>query len=124
MKDPFDPAELQLPGGPQTTPRPSRKPPRHRPGEKFLKGPIPWRWLTRAARLPGKALTVALLVWREAGWRKSRTVPLCLNAGKEVGVSRQTIRRAARALAAAGLVAIRSAPGRCLEVTILDASSE
>ena len=38
--------------------------PRHRQGEKFLKGPIPWDWLTKAAQLPGHALHVALVLWR------------------------------------------------------------
>ena len=32
------------------------KPPRHKQGEKFLKGPVPLKWLERAACLPGKAL--------------------------------------------------------------------
>jgi hypothetical protein len=41
--------------------------PRHRPGEKFLRGPIPWKWLIRAGRLPGKALQVGLLLWQAAG---------------------------------------------------------
>ena len=71
MTDPFDPAVLTLPRV-ATLPPPNR-PPRHRSGEKFLKGPIPWAWLQRAFLLPGKALHVALLLWREAGCRRSRT---------------------------------------------------
>ena len=39
----------------------------------FLKGPIPIEWLCRAARLPGKALAVALALWFQAGTRKRST---------------------------------------------------
>ena len=69
MADPFDPARL--------TPAPTvissgreKRPPRHKPGEKFLKGPVPWQWVEAASRLPGKALAVGLAAWREAGCRK------------------------------------------------------
>jgi len=76
--DSFDVDVLRLPGSDLTALRQKRrrKPPRHRQGEKFLKGPIPWPKLERAFLLPGKALHVALLLWREAGcrrWRASRT---------------------------------------------------
>ena len=45
---PFNPKNLTLPA------KVSRHPinqvlPRHKRGEKFLKGPIPWNWLTKAA---------------------------------------------------------------------------
>jgi hypothetical protein len=100
--------------------RPSRKPPRPRQGEKFLKGPIPWPWLQRAFRLPGKALHVALLLWREAGCRRSRMVPLCLAGELPEGLNRQSARRGLRQLAGAGLVTIRRRPGRGLEITLND----
>jgi hypothetical protein len=122
--DPFDPHALRLTGEALDTPR-SRSPkgaPRHRPGEPFLKGPIPWRWLTTAAAMPGKALQVALLLWKEAGCRKSRCVTLCLSHGAEVGVSRKAGRHALRRLEAAGLVRVAYLPGRALQVTLLDPS--
>jgi hypothetical protein len=59
--------------------RPPPTPPRHRQGEKFLKGPLPWGWLERAFRLRGKALHVALLLWYKAGCRNKRTVPFSLS---------------------------------------------
>jgi hypothetical protein len=101
--------------------RPPRKPPRHRPGEKFLKGPIPWGWLGHAFLLPGKALHVALLLWREAGCRRSRTVRLCLSGKLPGGLSRQSARRGLRQLAGAGLVTFHRRPGNGLEVTLNDA---
>jgi hypothetical protein len=94
--------------------------PRHQPGEPFLKGPVPWRWLTTAARLPGKALQVGLLLWKEAGCHKNRCVALCLSHGAEVGVTRKAGRHALRRLEAAGLVRVERLPGRSLQVTLLD----
>jgi hypothetical protein len=97
-----------------------KHPPRHRPGERFLKGPVPWTWLGRACRLPGKALHVGLLLWVEAGCRKSRTVPFCLTRAAELGLHPDTFKRGLRALAGAGLVTINDRPGRSAEVTLLD----
>jgi len=102
--------------------QPSRRPPRHRQGDQFLKGPIPWLWLEQAFRLPGKALHVALLLWKEAGCRRSRTVWLCLSGQMPAGLNEQSARRGVRQLAAAGLVTIRYRPGCGLEVTLNDAS--
>jgi hypothetical protein len=120
--DAFDPDALRLNGEALYTPRrrPPKGAPRHRPGEPFLKGPVPWRWLTTAAALPGKALQVALLLWKEAGCRKSRCVTLCLAHGAEVGVTRKAGRHALRRLEAAGLVRVAHLPGRALQVTLLD----
>jgi hypothetical protein len=54
--DAFDePARLSLPVPPPAAGL-TRRPPRHRRGERFLKGPIPWPWISAAAALPGKAL--------------------------------------------------------------------
>jgi hypothetical protein len=119
-QDPFDPASLRLPPGavPLVLPKQAR-PPRHRPGEWFLRGPVPWPWLEAAARLPGKALALGLCLWREAGRRRCRTVKLCL-ARTGLGVSEYAARRALRSLEAAGLVAVLRQPGRGLEVTLLE----
>ncbi len=45
-------------------PRPKqvvKKPAQNRLLKKFLKGPIPWQWLSKAANLPGKVLHVAIV---------------------------------------------------------------
>jgi hypothetical protein len=103
---------------------PSQKPPRHRPGEPFLKGPIPWPWLWRALTLPGKALHVAVLLWKEAGCRRKRTVRFRLAGTAGLGMHPDTARRGLRALEAAGLVSVRHRPGRALEVTLLETDPE
>jgi hypothetical protein len=101
--------------------RPPTKPPRRRRGEPFLKGPIPWRWLEAAMRLPGRALHVGVLLWKEAGCRKSRTVRLRLTVGPDYGIHPDTLKRGLRALRQSALVTVRHRPGRALEVTLLDA---
>jgi hypothetical protein len=37
-----------------------RRPPRHRPGDPFIKGPIVYTWIASACRLPGAGLHVAM----------------------------------------------------------------
>jgi hypothetical protein len=103
---------------------PSQKPPRHRQGEKFLRGPIPWPWVQRALALPGKAVHVALLLWKEAGCRGNRTVRFRLTGAAELGFHPDTAKRGLRALKAAGLVTNRHRPGRALEVTLLETEPE
>jgi hypothetical protein len=104
--------------------KPSKTPPRHKTGEWFLKGPIPWRWLETAMGLPGKTLHVALLLWREAGCRKNRTVKLCLRGSLPHGLNQWSARRAIRNLEASGLVNVVRRPGHGLEVTLLDYPSQ
>jgi hypothetical protein len=114
--NPFDPSRLEPAPAGIPTGREGR-PPRHGPGERFLKGPIPWRWLELAAGLPGKALAVGLAVWREVGCRNQRTVPLNLSAQR---IPRRTAQRALQALAAAGLVSVTHRQGRPPLVTLND----
>jgi hypothetical protein len=124
--DAFDPDALRLSNfdlqGVKA--RPSRRPPRHQPGGKFLRGPVPWEWLDRAGRLPGKALFVGLVLWQDAGCKKDRTLRLNLTQLVGSGVSLDTARRGLRSLEAAGLVSIAYSPGRCLEVTILPVTDQ
>jgi hypothetical protein len=120
--DSFDPDALRVPDANLAAlqSRPSKRPPRHRQGERFLKGPIPWAWLEQALRLPGKALHVALLLWLEAGCRGSRVVSLCLAGKLPEGLNEQSARRGLRRLEGAGLVTVRHPPGHGLEVALND----
>ena len=92
--------------------------PRHRPGEKFLKGPIPWAWIEAAAKLPGQALAVGLGLWFEAGCRNAATVPVTLRRLARLGMSRDSARRGVRPLEECGLVAVQREPGCGLRVTL------
>jgi hypothetical protein len=118
--DAFDPGRWELQDCPTSLPR-RREPKARRSGQqgKFLKGPISWTWLRRAMRLPGKSLGIGLMLWRESGCVKDRTVRFCLARAAGEGIPTTTARRAIRELERAGLVTILRKPGRGLEVTIL-----
>jgi hypothetical protein len=118
--DAFDPERWELTGEPAPFVR--RRGPEAKGGGqpgKFLKGPISWAWLARAMRLPGKSLAVGLMLWRESGCTKDRSVHFCLARAAAEGIPTTTARRAVRQLERAGLVTIRRKPGRGLEVTII-----
>jgi hypothetical protein len=121
--DPFDVEALRLQGEAldELRKRPRAARPRHRPGGRFLKGPVPLDWLLAAGRLPHHALHVGILFWFEAGCRRNRTVAFCLSRGQDMGLGEDTTRRALRALERVGLVSVVRRPGRGLEVTLLDA---
>lgn len=95
---------------------------RAREAEAFLKGPIPWPWVIAAGSLPGSALHVGLAIWFRAGRAKSRTVSVSLTAvAHAFGFHRTRASRALGALAEAGLVCVKRAPGQKPIVTILEA---
>ena len=94
--------------------------PRHKPGEKFLKGPIPWQWLTKAAQQSGRALHVGLALWFWAGIKRSGQVALSISRLSMLGVSRFAAYRGLAALERVGLVAVHRQRGRKPIVTILE----
>ena len=111
------------PVGPATTAN-RRSPLARRPGEKFLKGPIPWPWLTKAMSLPGRALHVGLRLWLESGMARSMDVaPSLSSMERDAGVSRFAASRGLAALEAAGLVAVERHAGRKPRVRLLDATN-
>jgi hypothetical protein len=111
---------LRLPPS-ATTPQSARsRPPRHRPQSAFLKGPIPWDWIDRAGRLPGKALAVGLVLWQKAGLSNSRTIKICQARLDDLGLREASTRRGIRSLQQAGLIAVVSSAGRGLKISLLD----
>ena len=97
--------------------------PRHRPGGRFIKGPIPLSWLGRAASLPGKTLHVALAVWYVASLAKQREAKLSRQASDAFGVGREGVAHGLKQLEAAGLVEVARKNGCCPRVTILHEDS-
>ena len=95
-------------------------PPHHRPGEKFLKGPIPLHWLTRAISLPGKALHIGIILWYWAGIKKNRIICLSSYKMKGFGIKRNAKIRALKQLEFAGLIIFEGKKGCAPIVTILD----
>ena len=103
---------------------PKVKPPRPGPGEKFLKVPIPWSWLSKAARLKGQALHVGMALWFLAGIKRNGTITLSGSVLEDLGVSRHSGYRALHALESAGLISVDRYTGRNPVVTILDVRRE
>lgn len=116
----LDPATVAW--GESAQPLPAKKSPavpRHRPGEAFLKGPIPWRWLA-AALLPGRCLHVGLVLWH-LHWLQRRPKIRLNNATLlELGVDKHAKRRALKRLEEAGLIAIERRTGNYPLITLLD----
>jgi DNA-binding transcriptional ArsR family regulator len=101
-------------------PAPPAGPFKPRRGEYFLKGPIPWPWLIRAAAARGKALHIAIALWFRVGLTRKREVRLSLTRVQELGISRSAASRGLNALEDAGLVTVVRRPGRNPVVTLLE----
>ncbi len=123
--DSFDLVSISLPNQSKVDPiRKSKEgPPKHKPGEKFLKGPVPWNWIAKAAQLPGKAIQVGIVIWFLAGIKNSRTVPLSNKVLRDLEVSRHSQYRGLKALEKGGLVSVTRHAGRNPVVTILDSEN-
>ncbi len=104
-----------------TTPlfeKPQLSVPRHRGGKLFVRGPIPWAWLTAAARLSGRGLHVGIVLWLESGLRKSAVVALSQRRLRDLGVDRYAGYRGLSRLEQAGLVDVERQAGRLSVVTL------
>jgi hypothetical protein len=124
-ESPFDPfclESLRLPDSMIGVMTPKRRPPRHRPGDPFIKGPIPYAWIASACRLPGVGLHVAMayrLHAKRFGFSHGRHWGIA-DIAKGMRVGRDTARRGLHAAELAGLVSVSRAPGRKPAVSILD----
>ena len=108
----FDTRNHPLPGQKQPTPKSGRI------KGKFLKGPIPWSWLSRAALLQGTALSVGLCIWFLSGVTNQRKIKLSKKLVLEFGVSRSSYYRALKSLEKADLVSVERHLGRNMIVTL------
>lgn len=101
--------------------RPSRRRPPSKVAGRFLRGPIPWAWLITAARLPGRALHVGIVLWHLAWRTGDMKVSLSLTrTAKELECDRSSGSRALSALERAGLVTVKRRNGRNVEVEIVE----
>jgi hypothetical protein len=91
---------------------------RHPPGETFIRGPIPWRWLAGASRLDGSGFAVARGVWYLAH-RFRRDVRAGIpELADWLGLGRTSIKTGLRLAEAAELVSVGRAPGRKLVLSL------
>ena len=104
--------------------KPKDKVPRHKTGDKFLKGPIPLNWLCKAAQLPGRSLHVANAIWFLVGLNKSPTVKLNQTILTKFGVTRHCKYRALDWLSDARLIVVKKATGKSPVVTVLSVPEE
>jgi hypothetical protein len=86
---------------------------------RFLKGPVPWVWVCKATKLPGKTLEVGLALWRLSGAMRSDTVRLTNKEMKALGVDRNAKSRALKQLQKSGLVSVQQDPGKIPRITII-----
>jgi hypothetical protein len=92
---------------------------KHKKADKrFLKGPIDWGWLTKAANLSGKTLHVGLALHFIAGLTKINKIKMQGRVLKELGIGRGAYYNALRELEEAQLIAVDKKPGRTHVVTI------
>ncbi len=98
--------------------------PHHKPGEKFLKGPIPEVWLAQAAHLSGKAFVVSIALWFFAGIMRKPIIKLSQKMLRSWGVNRKAAYRALIALENAKLISVVRHDGRTPIVTILAVEEE
>jgi hypothetical protein len=89
----------------------------------FIMGPLPLLWFERASALPGKALHVALGLWRMKGLCRSKTFPFKRSAAAKLSVSPDATYDALTNLEGAGLIRVARHRGRSSVVTVLDVTS-
>jgi hypothetical protein len=98
-----------------------RKSLRHKPRQKFLKGPVPLDHLALAARASGKAIHVAVALWFFAGLRHTTQIKFPMRWLKMTfGMNRYTAYRGLAALERTGLVSVVRHRGRASLVTLLE----
>ncbi len=88
--------------------------PRHKPGETFIRGPIPWPWLKTATQLDGAGFAVTVGVWylaRRYGRNVRAGIP---ELAESLGVGRTSIKSGLRLAELAGLISVERAPGKKL----------
>ena len=105
------------------TAKASAQPPRPRPGEHFLKGPVPMGWLQIAATQADQSMAVAIFIWYMAGVKRSTEFALPTGKVGEYGVNRFKLYRDLAALEKAGLIAVERHSGRHPRVKLLPAPS-
>ena len=90
---------------------------------RFIKGPIPYEWITRASRMSGTAVRVGLNLWFLSGLTKSKTVKLSNRYLNDFGLHRISKSKGLKQLQDAGLISYTGKKGSSPLVTILEAST-
>ncbi len=87
--------------------------------EKFIKGPIPLKWLTTAASLSPTAVKLGLVIWFLSGLTKQKTVKLTNRYLNEFAIHRTSKYKNLKRMEKAGLIRISQRKGESPMVTIV-----
>src|SRR5262249_49732909 len=118
--DVWDLDRLRLPAERAGNLEERRRPPHHRPGDPFIKGPVPYAWIASACRLHGAGLQVAMS-FRFLCCRFRSENRWGLDAiGRGLRISADSARRGLHAAELAGLLSASREPGCKLAVSVLD----
>lgn len=93
--------------------------PKHRSGERFVRGPIPLAWFKAASTCGERAEAVAVLLWYAAGYQRRNPIKLTPAILRELNVHPKTAKRVLIRMAKRGLVQNVFARGRSPVVTIV-----
>ena len=97
--------------------------PKHGPGERFLRGPIPMEWLKRAVGCGRRAEAVAVLLWYAAGYQRRNPVKLTPQVLSELSVPPRAAKDILQKMADRGLVHVEFHRGRSPVVTLVSPAS-
>lgn len=86
---------------------------------RFIRGPIPFDWMKKANRLPGKAGIVGMALWFLRGVKLSPTFTLTREFDELTGCQRKAIYAALKALESAQLIRVVRRDGGRPEITLL-----
>lgn len=81
---------------------------------------MPMRWFRAAARLPGKASLIGVLLWHWALPKRGSVIQFRLQQARAAGLGRNAAYRGLKALETAGLIAVTRRPGLAAQIAILD----
>lgn len=88
--------------------------------KRFICAPLPYDWITIAAKLPGKSLHVAMVIRYLVGVSKQKTVKLSHKPAAEFGVGVKALYNALSSLESAGLIMVERHVGRSPRITVLN----
>lgn len=89
-------------------------------GARFLKGPVQWNWVARAAQLGRVPLIIGLCLWRLKGATGKKSVFLSNSELDPFHIDRAAKSRGLKALEQAGLIAVQRQRGRWPVITLLN----
>jgi len=87
---------------------------------RFVKGPIPLTWISKAAQLPGKSINAALACWYLKELKKSHTFKLSNMVAREFGLNKDSKARALKYLEKAELIRCTRTIGRSVVIEMLN----